>query len=240
MTAHRELKPKRTVILGDWLDAQAFSEHPVRSYAEERAQTFFEAEVTPCRELLAELEKNTDEIIYLEGNHEHRVERTCVRLGGIMADLADMVSPKRLLSEGRTKPFTWVPYIPQAQILSHYKIAHDLLAIHGWTWCKHAAAKHLELAKKYSIVHGHTHRKQSFYSRDPITGHVYQAWSPGCLSRLQPIYQTSSPTEWVHGFSLVWCSDDLKRWTEYSPTIDRGVCVLPDGRKIDGAKEKVL
>ncbi len=240
LTAVRALRPRSAGFLGDMLDCQGWSQHPVRSHAEERAQTFYEAEVRPAQELLAETEKHCDEMWMDEGNHEQRVQSTIVRLGGVLKDLEDLVSPRKLLAEGRKKPWTWVPYIPEAQTLSHYKIADDLLAIHGWTWCKHAAAKHLEQAKNYSIIHGHTHRKQSFYSRDPITGKVYQAWSPGCLSKLQPLYQTNSPTDWVHGFSLIWVTDDKQRWTSYSPVIDRGVCVLPDGRKIDGFKEKVL
>ena len=228
LQAHALLRPRRTVFLGDVLDAQAFSEHPVKSHAERRAGTFYETEVEPARALLERVEENTDEIAFIEGNHEFRVERAMVNLG-LEEDLAALVSPRRLLSEGRTKPFTWIPY---SGTLPHYQIAQDLIAVHGWSWCRHAAAKHLELARSRSVVFGHVHRAQSFSTRDPITDRIVRAWTPGCLSRLQPLYQTSSPTEWIHGFSLVWVSDDLERWTSYSPTISRGQCVLPDGRKV--------
>lgn len=238
LLAHEALRPKRTVILGDWLDAAAFSAHPVKSHAEERAGTFHATEILPCRDLLTQLEKNTDSIDYLEGNHEFRVERALVTQG-LEESLADLISPRKLLSDGRKKPFNYVPYAPKSGVLPHVKIAEDLIAIHGWTWCRHAAAKHLDQSRNRSVVFGHIHRKQSYMSRDPIDNRTIQAWSPGCLSKLQPLYQTSSPTEWVHGFSLVWVTDDLTRWTAYSPTIDRGVCVLPDGRKIDGVKETV-
>jgi predicted phosphodiesterase len=234
MKVHALLKPRKTVILGDWLDCEAFSAHPVKSELEERSQTFFEAEIEPCRALLTRLEKNTEEIVYLEGNHEFRVERTVISMGGVMRDLADLVSPRRLLSEGRTKPFTYIPYVQKAQQLSHHKIAEDLIAVHGWTWCRHAAAKHLEQAKHYSVVFGHIHRAQTATSRDPISGKHYQAWSPGCLSRLQPLYMASTPTDWVHGFSLIWVRDDGSAWTAYSPIIVNGVTVLPDGRKVRG------
>lgn len=239
LLAHAALKPKRTIILGDMLDAQAFSAHPVKSLAEERAGTFFESEILPAREFLSRLEENTDQIDMLEGNHEQRVERTILNMGGVMEDLADLVSPQRLLSEGRTKPFAYVPYAPKSGVLPHVKIAKDLIAVHGWTWCRHAAAKHLDQSRNRSVVFGHIHRKQSYMTRDPIDNRTLQAWSPGCLSKLQPLYQTSSPTEWVHGFSLVWVTDDLERWTSYSPTIDRGVCVLPSGQKCDATRETV-
>lgn len=237
LTAHEALRPARTVILGDWLDAEAFSSHPISSLAEERAGTFFESEISPCRDILTQLEAHTDSVVYLEGNHEFRVERTVARMGGVLRDLADLVSPRKLLSEGRTKPFTYVPYMPG---LSHYAISNNKSAVHGWTWCRHAASKHLEMARNRSIVHGHTHRKQSDTVRDPITGQIYEASSPGCLAKLQPLYMANNPTGWVHGFEMCWVTDDLERWTSYSPIIDRGQCVLPDGRKIDGIKERVL
>ncbi len=242
MTAHAALKPKKTVILGDWLDCQAFSQHPVKSFAEERAHGFFESEIKPCRELLDELEKNTDEIVFIEGNHEFRLERTILQLGGDMADLFELVSPKRLLSEGRQKPFKFIPYSPRGETLdqSTYKIADDLRALHGWTHSVHASAQHLAKAKTCSVIHGHTHRRQSYETRDPFTNRVLMGFCPGTLSRLQPIYQTNNPTEWTHGFSLIWVSDELDRWTAYSPRIDDGVCVLPDGRKVDGKRSTVL
>lgn len=241
LEVHALMKPKRTVILGDWLDAEAFSSHAVSSRAEERAQTYYEGEIQPCRRLLDRLEENTDEIIFLEGNHCHRVERTVTSIGGVMLDLADLVSPQRLLSSNRAKPFTWISYVPKpANPLPHYRIAKDLIAVHGWSFAKHAAAKHLEIARNYSVVHGHTHRAQSFTARDPIDGRTLKAWSPGCLSKLQPLYMQHIPTDWVHGFSLIWCTDDLKRWTDYTVQINNGVCILPDGRKVTSGKETIL
>jgi UDP-2,3-diacylglucosamine pyrophosphatase LpxH len=235
LEAHAMLKPKRTVILGDWLDCEAFSSHQVSSRAEERAQTFNEGEIQPCRRLLAKLEENTDEVIYIEGNHEFRVERTVVREGGVLLDLADLVSPRRLLSEGRGKPFTYVAYTQKpGQPLPHYKIAKDLIAIHGWSFAKHAAAKHLDIARTVSVVHGHTHRRQSFELPEPLTGRTLVAWSPGCLARKQPLYMAHTPTEWAHGFSLVWVNQERDDWTEYSPRIKGKGVVLPDGRKVSG------
>lgn len=232
------LRPGAIGILGDWLDCGGFSRHPVRSI-EERAQNYLDAEVAPCRATLAEYEKHTDEVWMLEGNHEFRAGVFMVQGGGVLQDLAEMVSPKALLSAGRTKPFTWIPYVSQGQVMSHRRIATDLIAIHGWTHSKHAAAKVLEIAKSFSVVFGHIHRAQSFASRNPILEREYEAWCPGTLSGLQPIYGHSTPSEWNHGVSLVWVSDDGQRWTAYNVKVRNGVCVLPDGRKIDGTKGTV-
>lgn len=238
LLAHEALAPRRTVILGDWLDCAAFSAHPKGS-AEEFAGTFKELEVDPTRLILDDLERSTDEIDYLGGNHEDRIDRACAN-NATLAACADLIGAGPLLAEGRAKPFRFVPYVPRGEIVSHVKLAEDLLAVHGWSFAKHAAAQHLTAARHYSLVHGHTHRAQSYSTRDPLTGRIYTAWSPGCLSKLQPLYQQSSPTEWVHGFSLVWVTDDLTRWTAYSPTIGPGgVCVLPDGRKVDARAGRV-
>jgi hypothetical protein len=237
LEVHALLKPRRTVILGDMLDCETFSSHAKSSRAEEAAAEFYEGEVQPGQRFLSALEQNTDETIFLEGNHCFRIERAITRdPTGVLRGLASLVSPRRLLSEGRAKPFTYVPYTQKpGQPLPHYRIAKDLIAVHGWSFAKHAAAKHLDIARTVSVVHGHTHRRQSFELPDPLTGRTLVAWSPGCLARKQPLYMAHTPTEWAHGFSLVWVNDERTDWTEYSPRIKQGRgCVLPDGRKCDG------
>jgi predicted phosphodiesterase len=106
-----------------------------------------------------------------------------------------------------------------------------LVAIHGWSHAKHAAAKHLELSVSQSVLHGHTHRHQVFTVRDPWSNKIVKSFCPGTLSQLQPIYaHGGSPTSWVHGFTLVYVGEHS--WTEYNVTISNGACVLPDGREL--------
>ena len=237
LAAHAYLSPAKTVILGDWLDCEAWSSYPRNQKPEDRATYYHEDEILPVRRILERFEQNTKEIIYLAGNHEHRVERKIVELGEVGAGIANLVDPGRLLGQGRKPGWSYIEYSRKPECpLPHYKIAKDLIAVHGWSFAKHAAAKHLEIARSYSVVHGHTHRAQSFTAREPVTGQTLKAWSPGCLSRLQPIYMQHSPTDWVHGFSLVYVSDDLGSWTEYTVEIRDGMCILPGGHKIDGKK----
>lgn len=229
MATHRKLKPARTVILGDWLEAAAFSSHPPKSMEDARAHDFIRDEVDPCSAILDRLQSNTRELAYIEGNHENRVTRMCAQ-GGPLASVAEYILPETLLSQGR-RNFTWIPY---TQSLAHYRIADDLIAFHGWSHAKHAASVHASLLKGSSGVHGHTHRAQSYVDRDALTGRVQQVWSPGCLRDLQPNYMAHKPSGWVHGFSLVYVKNDLSRWTAYTCLIDRGEVVLPDGSVIRG------
>lgn len=229
LRVHRKLQPRRTVILGDWLEAAAFSSHPPKSLDDARAHDFMRDEVAPCNAILDKLEANTREIAYIEGNHEDRVTRMCAN-GGPLASVHDLIAPEYLLGRGR-KRFTWVPY---SRSLSHYKIADDLIAFHGWSHAKQAASVHASLLKGVSGVHGHTHRAQEWIDRDPLTDRVQIVWSPGCLRDLQPNFMAHKPSGWVHGFSLVYVRNDLTRWTHYTVLIDRGQCVLPDGSQVRG------
>lgn len=235
LLAHEALKPKETVILGDWLDCETWSSHPPKSLAEDRAKSFHKSEIQPVNRILDRFELNSERTIYLAGNHEDRVERKLVELGSLGKSISDLCSPKTLLAEDRSQKLRYIDYTREPTApMPHYKIAEDLIAVHGWSFARHAAAKHLEIAKSWSVLFGHCHRQQAHVSRDPISGRVLRASSPGCLSLLQPLYLQHNPSEWSHGFELVWVSNDKKSWTSYTVMIRDGVCVLPGGLKIDG------
>jgi len=245
LRAFEHLKPQKVIILGDWLDAAFASAHPASSREEAEQGGYISSEIEPCRRLLEQFEEHAKELVYIEGNHEFRVERLISREKGAWLAIPELVLPKSLLSMGRKSDFTWVPYQHNAAprdgySLPHYKIAEGLIAVHGWSTSKHAARKHLELVRGWSIVYGHTHRAQSDTARHPMTGLVNKAWSPGCLAGLQPMWMHGSPTEWTHGFSLIHCRNDLSKWTSYSITIDQGECILPDGTKITDGGSKNL
>lgn len=228
LRTHALLKPERTVILGDWLDAGGFSSFGNESLAQRGASNFARDEIDPCNDALDQLQENTKLLVYIEGNHEFRVEKCAANLGKTFEGIYDLVSPERLLSRDR-KGFKWVPY---REKLSHYKIADDLLALHGWSHSKYPAARHLDLTRSYSVVFGHVHRQDTAVRRDPITDRIIKAWSPGCLSKLQPMYLAHEPTDWVNGFSLIYVKNDLSRWREFTVTIQDGEAVLPDGRLV--------
>ena len=245
LRAIEHLKPQRVVILGDWLDAAFASAHPASSREEAEQGGYIQNEIEPCRRLLQEIEEHSKETIYLEGNHEFRVERLISRDRGAWLAIPELVLPKNLLSINRKNKFTWIPYQHNATHndayrLPHYEIADGLIAVHGWSTSKYSANKHLDLVRGWSIVYGHTHRAQSTSSRHPMTGRTIMGWSPGCLAQLQPMWMHSSPTEWVHGFSLIHCRNDMSKWTAYTINIDQGECVLPDGTTITDGGAKNL
>jgi predicted phosphodiesterase len=226
------IRPKLLIVYGDLMDAGMFSKHGRKTFDEARAYDFQRVELEPTQKLLDRLQKKADHMVMIEGNHEAWIEACAVRLGQSMEAVFPMISPKVNLASDR-KNFTWVPYHGEFK-KTHFKITPRLLAMHGVSVSKYAASKHLEKFPGYSVIYGHTHRAQSDKRRDPITDEVYEAFSPGCLARLQQHYMHSNPSDHVHGFGLSFVKNDKSKFTNYSITINQGECVLPDGKSVKG------
>jgi predicted phosphodiesterase len=240
LKAHEKLKPHRTLFLGDVLDCGIFSSHPKRKIAENQAVSFKQSEVDPCNRMMDRVQRNTKEwTYYLGGNHEERTEVWAARSGLVAESLYEMVSPENVIAAHR-KNFSFIPYSPHTgdrmgfvQIVkpSAQMKSGGLVAVHGWSFSKHAAYVHLEKSRSQSIVFGHTHRAQTIVDRDPWTGSPIKSFNPGTLSKLQPIYMTGgSPSAWSHGFAIIYVGQ--RSWTEYCINVNNGYAVLPDGTEV--------
>lgn len=239
-TAVSLLKPDHCLLLGDVLDCAVFSSYPNKTFLSEHKESYAKSEVEPALEFLTFLNKHSkSNIHYLEGNHEARIERWAVGAGLLGKALFDSISPQAIFTK-EIKDIKYTPYeIITDKRMGYVQIAQPsaqmrtggLVAVHGWSWAKHAARVHLEKSRSQSIVYGHTHRMALDSSRDPWSGNPILAFSPGTLSKLQPLYATGgSPSEWSHGFALVYVGKTS--WTQYLIPITKGCCVLPDGREI--------
>jgi hypothetical protein len=231
------LKPGRTVILGDMLDAAPFSSHAPKSLKEVREYNFIEEEIVPGDSFLSFVEANTTNgTAFIEGNHEYRAVRWAIDSGRGAQAIYDAISPQVQLTKNRLDSFKYIPYLSSKDPgFSYYEICENLVAVHGWSTAKTCARIHLDKAHSRSVVFGHCHRQVSEAKRDPFTGERLVSWSPGCLRTLQPDYLSSSPSDWVLGFGLVYVSRTNPRdWTEYSLTIQNGRVILPDGTEING------
>ena len=241
LRAHALLKPDYTLFLGDVLDCGIFSAHPKRKISENQSYDFKKLETDPCNKMLDRVQKNTKiHTHFLGGNHEERIERWAVGAGAVGESLYSSISPETTLAANR-KNFTYIPYSPTTgdrlgfvQLVkpTAQMTSGGLVAVHGWSFAKHAAYVHLEKSRSQSIVFGHTHRAQTIVSRDTWTGAPIKAFNPGTLSKLQPLYMTSNPSEWSHGFAIVYVG--TRSWTEYCININNGYAVLPDGTEVRG------
>lgn len=221
IAAAKELQPKRIIILGDWLDAHQFSSHGGKSLAEARI-TSFQDDLDGVCKILDELDKHTSQIVYIEGNHENRVERWALKDRGNTAAF-EAISPAKVIG-GRPRT-VWVPYVDPP--FTPYKLLPDLWCVHGWSHAKAAAATHLRLATSFSIIHGHTHRVQSDTKKDHQSGRVLKAWSPGCLCKIQPLWTGANPTDWSHGLGVVFVDRRNGQHWDFTVKIENGKAVLP-------------
>lgn len=229
------LRPNRTVLLGDVLDCGTFSPHISKTLKDLRQANFLEEEIKPANELIDFIQKHTkEETAFIEGNHENFCERWAITHGEGAKSIYNSISPRYQLSKHRTN-FKFIPYIQKSDPgFAYYKITSNLVAVHGWSFAKNAAAVHLEKSRGYSVVFGHTHRQQSDANRNPFTKLRSVAFSVGCLSELQPTYM-HSPNDWIHGFGLIYVSQsNPTEFTEYALTINNGRVILPDGSEING------
>lgn len=238
--AHRVLQPDYTITLGDTLDCDIFSSHAKRTIAEAQTYNYKKVELDPCNAFLDRVQSNTKKYTYfLEGNHEARIERWACNNGRVGESIYDLISPKETIAKGREN-FEMIPYeVPTGLRRGFVQIAPNtkrmltggLVAVHGWSFAKHASSVHLDKSRSQSILYGHTHRRQSTTSRDPWTGKIIKSFNPGTLSQLQPMYaHGGTPSDWSHGFVIIYVGQ--RSWTEYCISIVNGRCVLPDGREV--------
>ena len=167
----------------------------------------YEDDVNATNQLLDKIQEYAPkaDIHYLEGNHERRIEKWCVTTA---------------LRNGRDAHFLLNKFGAKAELcldlrkINFYKQGecyHGLLVpatiklgkcffTHGTATGKYACATHL---RKFgnNVVHGHTHRADSHTTRTVENGTI-AAYSPGCLSNLQPLWNHTNPTEWSHGYGL--------------------------------------
>lgn len=224
------IRPHTTVIGGDLLDANHFSKKP-KNTIEERTGDWMEEELVPALAHVARVRAATrDRLWYLEGNHERRILKAVANGGPEIKALQSAADLAKLI--GKVPGTTYVPYAATANTISCYaKVAPGLLSVHGWSFAKHAAAKHLDYSRDHSVIFHHSHRAQSHTMRLPMSGRPIQAINAGCLCKLQPIYaEGGNPTEWTHGFLVGYLWGN--RHQLFPITIHAGECVLPDGKLI--------
>lgn len=228
MSVVHALRPHGLVVLGDWLDAPQFSSHAKRSLSEDDKSSWMD-DLDGVGALLAKMRRRVrGPMVYIEGNHENRVERMAVSSGALRSVFTS-IAPRHVLPQ-HCPDLVWVPYVDPP--LGHYAITRSLWALHGWSTSLHASAAHLDRSSNFSIIHGHSHRMQMDTRKDPATGRLLHAMSPGCLANLQPKWTGADPTNWSHGLVISHVDRDTDEHWSFLCQIDRGETVLPNGKRV--------
>lgn len=235
-------RPGRIVLLGDLIEAGAFSAHKKKTMREDKGG-YIDAEIYTAQLFLDAVQELApdSELIVLGGNHEARVEAFAASLPGA-AGMAvfEGCDPYRLFTRKvdgtERKHFRVIPY---QKALSHYEITPDLWAIHGWFCGINFCMDTLRKSSPISMVCGHAHRQQRVCIRDAVRNTKRVVWSPGTLSLTQPLWNAPNPTDWIQGFSVVYVGAKGS-WADYTTTILNNECVMPGGTVIIAEPEMPL
>jgi len=198
---------EEVVWLGDHLECGGFlAEHHTEHYVAQ-SEYSFEEDVSACNQLLDRIQTNSPQADhhFIEGNHERRLYTWCMtqgrRKGSDVKFLLKHVSaPAQLhLDDRGIQYYRQGEFYGKVPIPSTLKLGHCYFT-HGHSTAKHAASVMLSRFAA-NVVFGHIHRAQES-SGTVVDGGVIRAWCPGCLCKLQPLWQHTAPTDWSHGYGL--------------------------------------
>jgi hypothetical protein len=199
------IDPQEIVLLGDVLDCGGtFSSHG-RRYTNELAESYVD-DIAAANHFLDVLQKKCPKasIYMLEGNHEFRVESWATQEFPSQKD-AELVLERLGPESALQLKARGIRYYRRCRMYMGLSVPGTIrlgccFFTHGITACRHAAAEHL---RRFSanVVFGHTHRSQGIVERT-VTSNGFGAWSPGTLSKLQPLYRHTTPTNWSHGYAV--------------------------------------
>ena len=206
-------KVREIVLLGDHLDCGGFlAQHHAIGYVAESAYTF-EDDVNATNVLLDAIQETCPKaaIHYLEGNHERRIERWIV--SQTLAHQADAAYLSKLFSTSSVLSLEkrGIQFYKQGQFYGDCRIPATIRLgkcyfTHGSrTGANPASAMLRDFGN--CVVFGHVHRMDSHSTRTVKAGEI-GAWSPGCLTRLQPLWNHTQITGWSHGFGLQLVRED--------------------------------
>lgn len=224
--AAERLRPDLIICLGDLLDCGQFSTHaPTYGVPE----SIYRDDLKFANVLLDFLQDCCGRLVMIEGNHEYRLDRWAAATAEGRGAYT-MLAPRLQLSRDRAN-FTYVPYGSATARYPHYAINSRIIAVHGWSYARHATKNHLQISQGKSVIHGHTHRADACIIQNIWSpGRVVQARSAGCLCRPVPLYGTGRPVEWVNAFILGYLG--RRSDTLYTIPIMNDRCILPDGTEV--------
>ena len=223
-----ELQPATIVLAGDILDCCELHKSQLGRRAvaiPHRSALTMEAELATARVLLQGLRAVAPKarIVYLEGNHELRWNRTiasCLpHLSGLAPDLKSLLQLSELQIE-------WLPHGQALYLL-------DTAILHGTRTNIHAARTAM-LDWRQTVIQGHSHRLKMYSATSPNGKTIYGV-EAGHLRSQKASYTPLDTPDWQAGFCLL-----TRAGKSYFPTlvpVVAGQAILP-GRVIEvGPKE---
>ncbi len=193
----KDIKPKRIVIMGDFLDFMSVS----RWDKDPRETVTLQEEIVEAEYLLSLIREasKSSEIIYIGGNHEERLTKFLITKADsliyLKKDEEDILSVPHLLGL-REKGIEYIPYH------SHYQL-HGWLFEHGNIARQHSAytAKGMVDRRGINVGMAHTHRAGTYYTTS--FNKTLQGVEFGCLIDIKgPAARYSKYPNWQNAFGI--------------------------------------
>jgi len=162
---------------------------------------------------------NRTKKVYIEGNHENRLERY---LKDKAPDLLDFVTPDKLLNL-EDREWEYIPYRKDFKIGNLF-LTHDI----GHAG-RNAAFKASDVYQT-NIVTGHTHR-MAYFAQGNIRGKTFISASMGWLGdwrRADYMHRVKAVKDWTLGFGTAYIEKDGTAHIQPIPIL-KGKCVI-DGK----------
>lgn len=189
----KQNKFDETILLGDFMEVEALSGYDLSKKRKIEGKRF-KKEISIANKELDYLQQHCKKIIYLSGNHEHRVERYL----DDHSELEDMLElPTNLYLKQRN--IKWLP------INQPYTVGH-ISFIHGVYYNKYFARKTIENYSKCVCV-GHTHRHQVSTTYPKLQKEPFICYGLGCLGDTDPAYKKNAPTGHINQFAVCYVDD---------------------------------
>ena len=191
-----KLDPTILLLAGDIIDC-----HDLSDYDRDPRHRYTEIEMAMIVEQLEQFRQAFPKarIVWMEGNHEHRLKRYLMRRAPDLYGLPMMDVPGFVTIAGHANAMHRVEWVDDCRVVRTGKLAH----IHGHEFKGGGGvnpARWLFLKTGESAMMGHCHRT-SEHSEPNLSGKQIACWSTGCLSELHPPYMRH--TKWNHGFATV-------------------------------------
>lgn len=218
-----DTKPDFIVHMGDLLDCYSLSRFDKDP---ERRETL-QDEIDQARAHLAtmRLASPTSRFLWLEGNHELRLQKTLWNLEGPAAILGQLTAFKKAL--------TWpallgldelgVEFVPASE-QTQRKFLPKFVLKHGTVVSAKSGATAAKEQLKYnkSGASGHTHRLGQFFHRDLNGSHIWL--ETGCTCGLNPEY--AADPDWMQGAVFMSFEPVTGAYAAETIYIHRGRCVF--------------
>jgi predicted MPP superfamily phosphohydrolase len=187
----KDFKPDLIILLGDFADGCALSNWDLSKKRKMEGRRH-KNEIDNVNKELDFLQKYCKKIVWLEGNHEDRVERYL----DTHSEVEELIEYQHLCKL-EERGIEWIPFNKLYQL-------GDLYMVHGRYTNQHHAKKHLERIGG-NICYGHTHLPQVFGTNRELQK-PYKSVGLGCLCDKKPEYLKGKEGNWINGFAILYMS----------------------------------